>query len=165
MDHQARRQGADWCSPPHDERHHPQPRCSFWFALISFPFLLSYLLFPSFAATVGTIFTATECTLESVRGKKDPFNGALAGCASGAVLGFYGSSFFLSLFLLLFLLAAFSVADAALFFFVSAVGRPSVAVGGCAAMAAMSAFVDIAGGRFGPHDMSDNAAEAGHEEH
>jgi len=44
----------------------------------------------NYAVTIGaagTAFAATECMAESVREKKDVFNGALGAAASGMVLG------------------------------------------------------------------------------
>lgn len=45
-------------------------------------------------AAVGGIFSGTECTVRSLRGKNDPYNGMVAGCAAGAFMGF--SSAYLS---------------------------------------------------------------------
>ena len=39
-------------------------------------------------AVVGAMFSATECLIESHRGRSDLTNGTLAGCVTGGMLGF-----------------------------------------------------------------------------
>eukprot|EP00898_Chlorokybus_atmophyticus_P008816 jgi/Chlat1/8936/Chrsp94S08243 len=39
-------------------------------------------------AAVGAAYTATDCALEELRGKKDLWNGAAGGVAAGALMGF-----------------------------------------------------------------------------